>query len=170
VNFDLDTNDWKGDYVAAKANFLGPVSAGNKATSNFLVLMHDIHQDTVNILVPWVLDQVKTFGYQTVTVGECLGDPAENWYRDPIQGSGVKDTGSDIAKAVDSKSSNTTLPSASVSAGAFGAQSSGHGNATNGTIVQSASPSASKTGGAAVVSAMGLVSMLSMVAFFMSFM
>jgi hypothetical protein len=132
--------------------------------------MHDIHQDTVNILVPWVIDQVRTFGYQTVTVGECLGDPAENWYRDPVKGTGIKDLAPYEAKAVDANSTNTTLPSASVSATAFGAQSSGHGNSTNGSSVQSASPSASKTGGAAVVSAMTLVSMLSMVAFFMSFM
>lgn len=33
-----------------------------------------------------MIDTAKKLGYQLVTVGDCLGDPPVNWYRDPATG------------------------------------------------------------------------------------
>ncbi|KAI1947414.1 hypothetical protein LOZ57_003141 [Ophidiomyces ophidiicola] len=44
-------------------------------------LSHDVHQTTVQLLAQQMLDEVKARGLRPVTVGECLGDPKENWYR-----------------------------------------------------------------------------------------
>ncbi|OQE00626.1 hypothetical protein PENVUL_c048G09897 [Penicillium vulpinum] len=46
-----------------------------------IVLAHDVHQTTVEILVNNMIADVKRRGLRAVTVGECLGDPSEYWYR-----------------------------------------------------------------------------------------
>jgi len=84
LTWDLDTFDWKGDYNAAKNNFNGPLSSGNPKSDSFIVLSHDIHQQTVTDLVPYMIQRVQALGYTFTTVGECLGDPETNWYRDSI--------------------------------------------------------------------------------------
>lgn len=33
-----------------------------------------------------MIDNAREHGYKLVTVGECLDDPEENWYRDPLTG------------------------------------------------------------------------------------
>jgi len=33
-----------------------------------------------------MIDQARSLGYRLTTLGECLGDPAVNWYRDPVTG------------------------------------------------------------------------------------
>jgi hypothetical protein len=49
---------------------------------NFITISHDIHYQTVYNLTNYMLDSMKWLKYGTsVTVGECLGDPKENWYR-----------------------------------------------------------------------------------------
>jgi hypothetical protein len=89
----LDTNDWKGDYTVSKATFNNALQAVNPNISNFLVLQHDIHQQTVEDLVPYELPILLSKGYRAVTVGECLQDPSENWYRSLTDGTaaGPKD-------------------------------------------------------------------------------
>jgi len=82
----LDTNDWKGDYDVAKAYFNNALQAANADVSNFLVLQHDIHELTVTELVPYELPILLAKGYRAVTVGECLQDPSENWYRSLTDG------------------------------------------------------------------------------------
>lgn len=42
---------------------------------------HDIHNQTANVLVEYMLQGLQAKGYKAVTVGECLGDPKANWYR-----------------------------------------------------------------------------------------
>jgi hypothetical protein len=84
--FNVDTLDWQGDYVAAKKNYINALSGGKPASSSFIVLAHDIHQQTVADLVPYMIAQLKALGYSTATMGECLNDPPENWYRDPASG------------------------------------------------------------------------------------
>src|ERR1700761_597203 len=124
LNYDVDTLDWQGDYTAAKNNFNNPVSAGNVKTSSFIVLSHDIHQQTVTDLVPYMISRVQALGYQFATAGECLGDPAMNWYRDPITGQPVSSSKLQAAvKAPQVANSTTILPTASAS-GNFGAGSS----------------------------------------------
>ena len=47
----------------------------------FLVIAHDIHEQTALNLTGYMLDLVQEKGYKAVTMGECLGEPEESWYR-----------------------------------------------------------------------------------------
>jgi hypothetical protein len=53
----------------------------NPATDSYLQIEHDIHYQIVYNLTDYILTSLFSNGYQAVTVGECLGDPVENWYR-----------------------------------------------------------------------------------------
>lgn len=56
------------------------VTAGYPA--DFIIINHDIHNQTAHVLTAWTLDRMLALGYGTsITVGECMGDPPENWYR-----------------------------------------------------------------------------------------
>lgn len=73
----LDTLDWanQGNIQVSKDIFSQNVG------SNSLVLAHDVHPDTVNSLAEHMIVESQNRGLRLVTVGECLGDPAANWYR-----------------------------------------------------------------------------------------
>jgi len=83
VNFDVDPKDYlynqAGVIGAAMDNFSGALDACRWGDS-FLVLCHDSLQYTAEALVPHMLREIQQRGYRAVTVGECLGDPPENWY------------------------------------------------------------------------------------------
>lgn len=83
VTLDVDTRDWAGDYDAAKQNFLAGLGWGSDSK---LVLAHDIHERTVYEFAEWMIDTAKERKYKLVTVGECLGDSVDNWYRSPYTG------------------------------------------------------------------------------------
>lgn len=83
ITLDVDTRDWAGDYDAAKQNFLAALGWGYDSK---LVLAHDIHKRTVYEFAEWMIDTAKERGYRLVTVGECLDDPMDNWYRSPYTG------------------------------------------------------------------------------------
>lgn len=56
------------------------VTAGYPA--DFIEIAHDIHNQTVHNLTAWTLDDMLRRGFGTsVTVGECLEDAPDNWYR-----------------------------------------------------------------------------------------
>jgi len=40
----------------------------------------------VHGFVQYMIDQARKLGYQLTTLGDCLGDPPSNWYRDPVTG------------------------------------------------------------------------------------
>lgn len=92
--FDVDTDDYDNDSPLliqnAKNNFLAKVSPSNPATDAFLVIGHDIHQQTAQNLTAFMLDTLTAKGYTAVTVGKCLGDPEANWYRTPGGSTPVK--------------------------------------------------------------------------------
>ena len=75
VGVDLDTDDWKGDYGVAERNFEQGLGYGN------IVLAHDIKEKTVYELAEFMLELVAERGLRAVTVGECLGEGREGWYR-----------------------------------------------------------------------------------------
>lgn len=83
ITLDVDTRDWEGDYDAAEQKFLGALGWGSDSK---LVLAHDIHERTVYEFAEWMIDTAKERGYRLVTVGECLGDSVDNWYRSPYTG------------------------------------------------------------------------------------
>jgi hypothetical protein len=55
--------------------------SGGAAKNDWLVIAHDIHFETAYNLTSFMLRTAKAQGYRLVTLGECLGDPKENWYR-----------------------------------------------------------------------------------------
>jgi peptidoglycan/xylan/chitin deacetylase (PgdA/CDA1 family) len=85
--FDIDTDDYDLDspdlIQTAKNTFESYVGPSNTATDDFLVIAHDIHQQTAQNLTAYMLETLIAKGYKPVTIGQCLGDPEENWYRIP---------------------------------------------------------------------------------------
>lgn len=76
----VDTKDYAKDYDFAREVYKSTLSSGSPKDSGFIVLSHDIHPDTVRVLTQYMIDTAQELGYKLVTVGECLGDPEENWY------------------------------------------------------------------------------------------
>jgi peptidoglycan/xylan/chitin deacetylase (PgdA/CDA1 family) len=87
VYFDIDTDDYNQDdpnkIQNSKNYFSGNLTQGGATAvdSDWLVIGHDIHEQTVYNLTDYMLSTLTKAGYRAVTVGECLGDPVENWYR-----------------------------------------------------------------------------------------
>ncbi|KAJ5796592.1 CAZyme family CE4 [Penicillium psychrosexuale] len=80
IGASVDTKDYENDnpdtnWVSFE-KFKREVDAGGT-----IVLAHDSHQHTVEILVDNMLADVQRRGLRPVPVGECLGDPSEFWYR-----------------------------------------------------------------------------------------
>jgi peptidoglycan/xylan/chitin deacetylase (PgdA/CDA1 family) len=84
VNFDVDTKDYEHDSPTAiqvsMDIFAGALAAGSEGRG-YVVLAHDVYAQTAETLVPFMLEVLAERGFRMVTVGECLGDPEENWYR-----------------------------------------------------------------------------------------
>jgi hypothetical protein len=53
------------------------------STDSYLHIEHDTVYETVSTLVSYTLDALYDAGFTPVTVGQCLDDPEENWYRWP---------------------------------------------------------------------------------------
>lgn len=85
INFDLDTQDYLNTeperIQRSKDIFADALDGKNPRTDDFLVIGHDIHDQTANNLTEFMLITLLGKGFRPVTVGECLGDPPENWYR-----------------------------------------------------------------------------------------
>ncbi|KAL7318797.1 hypothetical protein PS15m_002000 [Mucor circinelloides] len=75
IMWDVDTKDWEHKGLKAEQTRIREVmdkDVANK-TMGHIALEHDIHEDTVNTLVPWFVDYVKQKGYEFVTVSDCIG-------------------------------------------------------------------------------------------------
>lgn len=85
--FDVDTDDYNQDSPSQIQNsknwFKGNItkSGSSSATSSWLEIGHDIHEQTAMNLTDYMLSTLTQLGYKGVTVGDCLGDPKANWYR-----------------------------------------------------------------------------------------
>lgn len=116
ANYNLDTKDWRDGIEQARQNYEAGVDGSDLNSAGIITLAHDIHETTVHDLTQFMIDKAKLSGYELVTVGECLGDPPGNWYRDANTGEPVGkralqeavDKGSVLEKAK-SKSSGTSL-------------------------------------------------------------
>ncbi|KAF5023772.1 hypothetical protein F66182_4165 [Fusarium sp. NRRL 66182] len=77
---DIDTDDWRyssfGGVELSIESYTGGLNNGGS-----IVLMHDVHQNTVQNILPRIIQATRRSGKKAVTVGECLGDPETNWYR-----------------------------------------------------------------------------------------
>ncbi|KAH7041357.1 uncharacterized protein B0I36DRAFT_344968 [Microdochium trichocladiopsis] len=84
VNWNIDTTDWM--YCDSEEGCKTSVELfdsqfDSKSQTGFIVLDHDIKEYTASVLIPHILKRAKETGYKVVTVGECLNDPKENWYK-----------------------------------------------------------------------------------------
>ncbi|GJC88871.1 chitin deacetylase ARB_04768 [Colletotrichum liriopes] len=86
ADYDLDTKDWVDGGANSKQTYSSAINSANPSSSSFIALAHDIQPFTVNGFVQYMIDVAKEKGFEFTTVGECLGDPASNWYRDPKSG------------------------------------------------------------------------------------
>jgi hypothetical protein len=63
----------------------------------FITLNHDIREQTAYNLTGFMLNYIVQNQLPTpVTVGECLGDPSQNWYRD-AGGTGIGNANSTLS-------------------------------------------------------------------------
>ncbi|OJD16953.1 hypothetical protein AJ78_02935 [Emergomyces pasteurianus Ep9510] len=83
--FDVDTDDYNNDspdlIQRSKDNFDNAIASAKPHGGPLLVIAHDVHEQTVHNLTSHMLDGIYAAGYEAVTLGECLGDEPENWYR-----------------------------------------------------------------------------------------
>lgn len=95
VDQNVDTKDYENDSPQLIQNSKNRYSAGISSNSNsnqYIILAHDVHEQTVQNLTAYMIDTAQDRGYRLVTVGECLGDPRENWYRPASRGRDVTST------------------------------------------------------------------------------
>jgi peptidoglycan/xylan/chitin deacetylase (PgdA/CDA1 family) len=89
TNFDVDTDDYNQNtpenIQKSKDLFVGKISQEQKYKSDderaWLSIGHDILEQTAMNLTEYMLETLVQLNYTAVTVGECLNDPKENWYR-----------------------------------------------------------------------------------------
>ncbi|OAQ86063.1 polysaccharide deacetylase [Purpureocillium lilacinum] len=118
IGVSLDTNDWmtQDRNVLENSKMLFNKGLSEKAADNgYIVLAHDPQAHALQ-LASHMLLTAKTRGYKFVTVGECLGDPKENWYRPAPkaanQAGGVQEPGSYLPDSASSPGpeSGATMP------------------------------------------------------------
>ncbi|KAK3322389.1 glycoside hydrolase/deacetylase [Apodospora peruviana] len=111
IYFDLDTagylNDDAKKIQTSKNIWDQAMRTSNPNSDSFLQIEHDIHQQVVYNLTDYILTSLISHGYQSVTVGQCLGDPASNWYRAGPAGSVTNP----VSSAVTSKPTTPTTAS-----------------------------------------------------------
>ncbi|KAI0156670.1 carbohydrate esterase family 4 protein [Hypoxylon sp. FL1284] len=85
VQWNVDTKDYSHDSEADISTSIAMFdeAIGRNGTGSYIVLSHDVHEWTAKMLVTAMLDMVAARGYEAVTVGDCLNDPREFWYRSP---------------------------------------------------------------------------------------
>ncbi|PVI05812.1 carbohydrate esterase family 4 protein [Periconia macrospinosa] len=79
--WDINTKDWAGDYAYAEDQFLTSISSAPSSESSWIAVLHETHERTVHGLTQWMIDRGREQGYEFATMGECMADPEENWYR-----------------------------------------------------------------------------------------
>lgn len=57
IDINIDTKDYEGDYTAAINNFNTGLASGGS-----IVLMHEVYNDTIEVLVPQILDSILASG------------------------------------------------------------------------------------------------------------
>lgn len=85
VHQNVNNEDWRwndrGTIQNAKDNWDEVMRRGDPRTEGFITLEHDVFYQTVYNLTDYLFTTMRERGWRAVTVGECLGDPKENWYR-----------------------------------------------------------------------------------------
>ncbi|CAH0034013.1 unnamed protein product [Clonostachys rhizophaga] len=113
TDFNIDTRDWQDGGVNAKQIYSGIIKASNPITDKWISLAHDIHPFTADGFVQYMIDVAKEKGYQFTTIGDCLGDPSSNWYRDPKTGGPWGGLSDNSKSSTTIKSESSTKPESS---------------------------------------------------------
>ncbi len=85
IEFDLDTTDYlnsKPNQIHKAKDVVDRFLAKDGYMRSGLAIQHDILEQSAGNLTTHILDKIEEKGWRAVTVGECLGDPEEYWYRD----------------------------------------------------------------------------------------
>ncbi|KAM0276905.1 hypothetical protein ACHAQH_006277 [Verticillium albo-atrum] len=84
IDASIDTKDFEHNtydtVYAAEDKFDGELG-WDPAVDSAIVLAHDVHETTVSVLTRHMISTLRERGFQAVTVGECLGDSPDGWYK-----------------------------------------------------------------------------------------
>lgn len=85
VYFDLDTTDYLNPLPTLIQNAKNVVHNAllDPSHDDYLSIQHDTVEQSVTNLTMYYYNLIKSKGWKGVTVGECLQDPKQNWYRTP---------------------------------------------------------------------------------------
>ncbi|GAB0134296.1 hypothetical protein EsDP_00002674 [Epichloe bromicola] len=84
ISTNLDSKDFMYDDPALIQQSKDRIASGlssDAGKNSYIILSHDVHEQTVHNLTSFIVNLARERKYRLVTVGECLGDPKENWYR-----------------------------------------------------------------------------------------
>lgn len=85
--FDLDTQGYLHDSeeeIEVSKDIVDKSFKGKDSMSeSYLHIEHDTVYETVSTLVSYTINALYQAGFTAVTVGQCLDDPDQNWYRWP---------------------------------------------------------------------------------------
>eukprot|EP00731_Ephydatia_muelleri_P008197 Em0004g535a len=78
--WDIDSRDAMGASTATQQETY------NLASTNVshIILQHETNYNTTQVMVPFIINWAKQRNLTMVTIGECIGDPKVNWYRDHV--------------------------------------------------------------------------------------
>ena len=85
IEFDLDTQDYLNptpNQIQKAKDITELFFTSKRENGSALVILHDIIEQSTSNLTDYLLDKIEEKGWKAVTVGECLGDPEKNWYRE----------------------------------------------------------------------------------------
>ncbi|KAI5460213.1 hypothetical protein BGZ63DRAFT_389732 [Mariannaea sp. PMI_226] len=118
VTCNLDTKDYENDspdlIQTSKDKFSSGLSTA-VSSSSYIILAHDVHEQTVKNLTSYMITTSQNRGYKLVSVGECLGDPKENWYRSA--GGAVTTSPSTTTTKAGTSSTHTSVSASATSTG-----------------------------------------------------
>ncbi|KAF7556876.1 hypothetical protein G7Z17_g1166 [Cylindrodendrum hubeiense] len=140
VSTNLDTKDWEYDSSALIQNAKDKFSAGVSAdpdSHSYIVLAHDVHEQTVTNLTAYMITTAQNRGYKLVTVGECLGDPVANWYRAAPSGGACTPTSTSSAGTGASSTRSSSSASATSTSGVVISPDQSCGGSTGYTCIGS---------------------------------
>jgi len=80
ISVDIDTQDWAEGPIG-EIQLSIDWYKGNQTAGGTISLNHDPYQPTADTFIPAIITYLAEKGLKSVTVGECLGDDAANWYK-----------------------------------------------------------------------------------------
>ena len=115
--FDLDTQDYLSPLPTQVQNSKDIVQnyLTQSGPQDYLSVQHDIVEQSSTNLSAYYFSLIQNKGWKGVTVGECLNDPEENWYRTPGVSSNSTNSQS-TASAVTGQSTTNPISTSSASA------------------------------------------------------